>query len=158
MQYRVRQEFFSLNERFTVNDGNERPRFQVESLPFSPQKTFCVYDVQGLECLQARMNLFQFTGEFRFYRCDREIGVITQKFPAFLHQFSMEILGKRWTIEGNIFGNTFSIFEGNTAIGRVEKDLFRIRDVYTLTSYIDRYDVYLLASLLCIDYWVHPKR
>ncbi len=67
MQYMIRQKIFSLGDKFTVKDENERDVFIIKSQLLSFGKKLRIFDLNENEVCYIEQQLFKFMPQYNIY-------------------------------------------------------------------------------------------
>lgn len=145
----IKQKVFSLSEKFTVTDEQEKPCYYVEGSFFKLPKHFSILDTQ-----------------------QREIGRITKKTMALFPKFFVEVDGNdrmtlkkelsflksRYTIsaqdieiQGNWWDMDFTVSAQGKEIAKITKRWFSWGDTYEVTILDETMERLIISLVIAID-------
>lgn len=145
----IKQQVFSIGEKFTVMDEDQRPRYFVKGSFMKIPKTFRIEDEQG-----------------------REISLITKKFISLLPKFFVEMNGKEAieiskqlsffkakysisaediTVDGNWWDMDFEVSQKGRKVAEINKRWISWGDTYEITILNEDLEELIISLVIAID-------
>lgn len=144
-QLYIKQKVFSLSEKFSIKDEQERDVYFVEGSFLKIPKTFSVLDAEQQEIALITKKTFSFRPTF-FVEVDGQEAVTIKKEFTFLKpRYAIEAAGIE--VQGNWWEMTFDILRQGEVIGSVSKEWFSWGDSY-LVQVLDEGLEHLVISLV----------
>ena len=94
MELYMKQKVFSLNDKFTIKDGEGNDKYKVEGEIFTLGKKLHVYNMEEREIAFIEQKLMTFMPKFFVYVNGEKIIEIVKKFTFLKPKY--EIIGKDW--------------------------------------------------------------
>ena len=157
MQYIIRQKIFSLGDKFTIKDENERDAFIVKSQLLSFGKKLRIFDLNEYEICYIEQQLFKFMPQYNIYINGEMIATVKKKFALFKNDFEILSDNANYYVEGEFFAHEFRIFNDRKMIGQVSKKLLSLTDTYGVQIDDDEDQVLVLALAIVIDMVCHDS-
>lgn len=149
MKLLIRQRVFSWTDSYDVYDENENPKYFVKAEFFSLTHQLHVYDRNQAEIGVVRQQLFQFLPQFVVERNGQIIGKIQKKLTFFKPEYRVDFMG--WQVEGDFWGWNYNVYQGNSKIMNITKELFHWGDTYVIEFADPADEVMGLLLVIAID-------
>ena len=148
-QMYFRQRFFSWFDSYDIYDETGNPLFIVKGeLAWGHQLR--VYDAEsGRELGLVKQRVLALLPKFEFYTFGDYIGSIQKAFTLLFQNYRLDYRG--WQVEGDCFGWNYSVYENDTEVIGVSKELFRLTDTYRIQVWRDEDLLPALLVVLAID-------
>ncbi len=147
-KYYINQKF-SLKDRFTILDEEQRDVFMAEGQFLSIGKKITLSTMAGEELLLIREKVWTFLSQYDFFIGDELICEMKQEFTFFKKKY--KIVTPPWRIEGDIWALNYEIIEGSRVIARIQKKWFSWMDAYEIDIFEEDYTELLLGIVIAID-------
>lgn len=157
MRYIVRQKIFSIGDKFTIKDENERDVYIVKSQILSFGKKLRIFDLNEYEMCYIEQLLFTFMPQYNIYVNGEKIAQVKKKFALFRNDFEILSDNANYYVEGEFFAHEFRIFNDRKLIGQVSKKLLSLSDTYGVEVDDDENQVLVLALAIVIDMVCHEN-
>ena len=129
MKLLFKQRFFSWFDSYDIYDEEGNTLFKVEG-KFALGHKLEICDRNGTPIATLREKVFSFLPKFEIYIGDEYIGAIVKNFSLFRPSFSVDFMD--WTVKGDLFEWDYSIYNGESNVATVQKELFNFTDTYTI--------------------------
>ena len=154
--YQIKQKYFSLKDKFSIDNADGQPAFYVEGKLISIGRQLTMTDTTGSQVAYIKQKLPTLMPTFEIYVQDTLVVTVRQKLglrPKF------ELQGVGWTVQGNWTAHEYDIIDaGGLAQGHVSKKWAAIADTYTVQTPDNAPDVEVLAVVIAIDMAVSSGR
>lgn len=80
MRYLIREKIFSISDRFTINDEDNRPCYEVVGKILSFGNKLNLYDMLGNNNIYIEQKIFRFLPEYIIYKNGSIVGRINKEF------------------------------------------------------------------------------
>lgn len=157
MRYIVRQKIFSIGDKFTIKDENERDVYIVKSQLLSFGKKLRIFDLNEYEMCYIEQQLFTFMPQYNIYVNGEKIAQVKKKFALFRNDFEILSNNANYYVEGEFFAHEFRIFHDRKMIGQVSKKLLSLSDTYSVEVDDNEDQVLVLALAIVIDMVCHEN-
>ena len=149
MRMLFEQKLFSWFGSYNIYDENEDVLFTVKG-KLAWGHELHIYDQIDREIAVVREKIFRLLPEFEFYVNDEYCGRLKKKFRLFRNDYDLDFFG--WQVEGNFTGWDYEIYDASGSRAAViSKELFHLRDTYTIDVENDEDALYALMVVLAID-------
>lgn len=148
MRLIFKQRIFSWFDSYDIYDEQGNTVFTVKG-QLAWGHCFKVFDAYGREVAVLKEKLLTFLPAFEIYIAGGYVGKIKKEFTFFKPVFDLDFNG--WRIEGDIFEWDYSVYDGNSRIMTVSKQLLNWSDTYVIDVYDDRNALGGLMVALAID-------
>jgi uncharacterized protein YxjI len=163
MRFIVNQKYWTIGDRFYINDDQGRAWFSVEGKIFTIGKKMTLFDNAGAEVYFLKQKLFSLTGRWELIQNSNVKGLFRRRvFNApFSRVYFIESENFKYKIKGNVFAFNFRIYDlnnGNAEVATISKKILKIRDTYVVDVPDNNLDpTPFLVSALIIDATHHKK-
>ncbi len=151
MKYLVREKIFTIADKFTIEDVEGYPQYEVVGEIFTFGNKLRLYDMNGNEIIYIEQKLFRFLPEYYIYKNGRQLGMIKKEFTFFKPQFIIESSYGDLTIEGDIFCHEFNILKNGMIIAQISKKWISFSDTYSIDIIEGEDDPFILAIVITLD-------
>lgn len=145
----IKQQVFSIGEKFTVTDENQNPRYYVEGSFFQIPKTFLITDEQGREVSTITKKVFSWLPKFFVEMDGKEMVEITKELTFFKAKYHISADGL--SVDGDWWDMDFVVNRGSETLAEIHKKWFTWGDTYELKIYDDAYEAMILSIVIAID-------
>ncbi len=149
MKYYMKQQPFSLRNRFTIKDESERDILTVEGELFSWGAKLHVYDPNGKEIAFIRQKVPSLRPRYFIEVNGHEIGCVVQRFAFIGTRFDID--GLDWAAEGQFGAHSFTVSANDRTIMTVRKAWLTWGDSYELDIASKEYSLAAICVMLAID-------
>lgn len=149
MKLYIKQQVFTLGDRFDVYDEYQRSVFHVEGEFLKLVDKLHVYDTYGVEVAYIEGVLFSLLDRYKVYVRGNQYTEIEKQFTLFRPKYEFHGIG--WTVDGDFWGHDYSIYNEDNLLATIHKKWISFGDFYELDidDTIDAVNV--LAVVLAID-------
>ncbi|UTE78467.1 LURP-one-related/scramblase family protein [Rossellomorea sp. KS-H15a] len=148
-QLYIKQKVFSLSEKFTVKDQDERDVYYVEGSFMKVPKTFSIMNQDRDEVALITKKVLSFLPTF-FVEVNGEEVVTIKKELSFLKaKYSIDSAGIE--VEGNWMDMDFQVLHQGKVVGEVGKKWFSWGDSYRVQVLEEEMETMILALVIAID-------
>ena len=148
MKLLLKQKLLSFLDSFNVFYEDDSIAYTVKSR-IALGKNMFVYDANGNNVAQLKQKVLKFLPTYEIYKEGTYMGCVKKKLTLFSPEYILDYKG--WSIEGDILGWNFSIYDNGTRIMSVEKELLNLTDTYTIDIADDANALEGLLIALSID-------
>lgn len=145
----IKQKVFSLGEKFTVKDKQERDAYYVEGSFMKIPKSFSIMNKDRKEIGLITKKVFSFLPKFFLEVNGKEILTIEKEFTLFKARYSID--GEGITVNGNWIDMDFEILQHGKVIGSVSKEWFTWGDSYKVEVLDDKLETIVISIVIAID-------
>jgi len=163
MRFIVNQKYWSIGDRFYINDDQGRAWFSVEGKIFTIGKKMTLFDNAGNEVYFLKQKLFSIAGKWELIQNSNVVGTFRAKIfhSPFRRVYFIESENFKYKIRGNFFAFNFRIFDvnnGNAEVATISKKILKIRDTYVVDIPDNNLDPSpFIAGALIVDAKHHKK-
>jgi uncharacterized protein YxjI len=160
-RFQMRQRFFTIGDRFFIENERGERAFRVESKILRVRTTLKFQDIQGNDIYKIQEKLAR-------VRDTMNIEDANGRVVAKVHNALITPLRDRWKISipggedlmtrGNILNHEYKIERGGFTVAVVSKRWFRIRDTYGVEVANSEDALLLLAITVVVDMMAHEGR
>lgn len=156
-RFKMRQRFFTIGDRFFIEDERGDRVFQVENKVLRLRRTLNFQDLQGNDVYKVQEKVAHIRDTMEIEQEGRVV--------AKIHNTLMTPLRDRWKIDipegetlmarGNILNHEYKIFRGEQMIAVISKIWFMVRDAYSVDVREGEDALLVLAIVAVIDNMSH---
>lgn len=158
MKYLVRQKIFSFSDKFTVNDENGRPHYQVVGKLLTLGNKLNLYDMEGNHKIYIEQKLFRFLPEYIIYKGENILARVKKEFTFFKPRFHIESQYGDFTLDGDIFAHNFNIIKNGRVVAWISKKWISFSDTYSVDIDDNEDQAFILALVIVIDQVFHDNK
>ncbi|RNF39904.1 LURP-one-related/scramblase family protein [Planococcus salinus] len=148
-QLYIKQKVFSLSEKFTVRDEQERDVYFVEGSFLQIPKTFSIMDTERHEITVITKKTFSFLPTFFVEVEGQKAVTIKKEFTFFKQRYAIEAEGI--DVQGNLWDMDFEILQNGEVIGTVSKEWFSWGDSYRVQVLNEEMEHFVISLVVAID-------
>lgn len=148
MKLLLKQKLLSFLDSFNVFYEDDSIAYTVKSR-IALGKNMFVYNANGNNVAQLKQKILKFLPTYEIYMDGTYMGCVKKKLTLFMPEYILDYKG--WSVEGDILGWDFSIYDNGTRIMTVEKELLNLTDTYTIDIADDANALEGLLIALAID-------
>ncbi|WP_370574732.1 LURP-one-related/scramblase family protein [Methanomethylovorans sp.] len=159
-RFKMRQRFFTIGDRFFIENEQGDKVFQVENKVLRLRKTLNFQNLQGNDIYKIQEKVARVRDTMDIEKDGHTV--------AKVHNALITPLRDRWkisvsdgedlTAKGNILNHEYKILRGDQVIGSVSKAWFRVRDTYGVDVSDNEDALLVLAITVVIDSMAHEGR
>lgn len=150
MKLRIRQRVFSWTDSYDVYDETGEARYEVRAKLFSLGHQILVYDKRtGEQVGSIHEKLLSFLPRFEIVVNGNSLGNVSKEFRFFRPRYHVDYMD--WSVDGDLMGWDYQVYQDNREIMTIEKELFRWSDTYVLTYNDPKNELPGLLLVLAID-------
>ncbi|MCC5890871.1 MAG: LURP-one-related family protein [Alkalibacterium sp.] len=156
MRLFIKQQVFSLNDKFSVKDENEADRFYVEGQFMALGKKLRVYTPNHQEVLYIEQQLWKLLPEYDLFSGEDKVATIKKEFDFFKNNYTIH--GPDWNIEGSITAHDYVIKSQGKIIADINKKFLSWGDTYEIIIHDESQLHLLLGIVIVIDCVISASR
>ena len=160
-RFQMRQRFFTIGDRFFIENERGERAFRVESKILRVRTTLKFQDIQGNDIYKIQEKMARVRDTMNIEDANGQV-------VAKVHNALITPLRDRWkisipggedlTTQGNILTHEYKVERGGFTVAAVSKRWFRIRDTYGVEVASGEDALLLLAITVVIDMMAHESR
>jgi len=152
MIYRIKEEFWSIGNDFTITDAEGRLRYRVDGRAFSWGDDLTLEDPDGREVARITQKLFSLVPRYRIYIGGEFFAEVVKEWSWFKRNFTLDVPGPNdYSIEGSFWLHEFQFHRGRRVAARVSKKMWDWTDSYGVEIDEGEDDVPILCACIVID-------
>lgn len=151
MRYIIKEKIFTIGDRFTIEDEQGYPKYEVTGEIFTFGNKLRLYDMNGNELIYIEQKLFRFLPEYNIYKGGNLIGRIKKELSFFKPYFTIESSYGDLVIEGDIFHHDFNILKNGKVIAWISKRWIALSDTYSIDIVEGEDDSFILSIVITLD-------
>ena len=148
-QLYIKQKVFSLGEKFTVKDQQEKDVYYVEGSFMHIPKTFTIMNAAREEVALITKQFFSFLPKFFVEVNGREVLTIKKELSFFKAHYTIDAAGIE--VLGNWWDMDFQVLQHGEVIGKVSKEWFTWGDSYEVQILKEEMETIVVAIVVAID-------
>lgn len=145
----IRQKVFSIGEKFTVVDEDQRPRYFVKGSFMKIPKTFRIEDEQGNEVSRITKKVISLLPKF-FVEMDGKEAIEISKHLSFL-KAKYSISAEDLKVEGNWWDMDFEVSQKGRKVADINKRWISWGDTYEITILNESLEELIISLVIAID-------
>ncbi|WP_152656095.1 LURP-one-related/scramblase family protein [Oceanobacillus sp. CFH 90083] len=145
----IKQKVFSLSEKFTVKDQQEKDAYYVEGSFMRIPKTFSIKNIQGEEVALITKKPISFLPKFFVTVHGQEALTIKKKPSFFKARYTIDATSIE--VHGNWWDMNFQVYQQGELAGKVSKEWFTWGDSYKVQALKEEIETSLIALVVAID-------
>ncbi|PFG03362.1 LURP-one-related family protein [Bacillus sp. es.034] len=148
-QLYIKQKVFSLSEKFTVKDQEEKDTYYVEGSFMRVPKTFSIMNTSREEVALITKKVFSFLPKFFVEVNGQEVLTIKKEFSFLKARYSIDAAGIE--VQGNWLDMDFQVLHNGRVVGEVGKEWFSWGDSYRVQILDEKMETIIIALVIAID-------
>ncbi|WP_201713063.1 LURP-one-related/scramblase family protein [Rossellomorea arthrocnemi] len=148
-QLYIKQKVFSLSEKFTVKDQDEKDVYYVEGSFMKVPKTFSIMNQDKEEVALITKKVLSFLPTFFVEVNGQEVVTIKKELSFLKAKYSIDAAGIE--VEGNWMDMNFQVLHEGRVVGEVGKEWFSWGDSYRVQILEEEMESVILALVIAID-------
>jgi uncharacterized protein YxjI len=148
-QLYIKQKVFSLSEKFTVKDQEEKDTYYVEGSFMRVPKTFSIMNTSREEVALITKKVFSFLPKFFVEVNGQEVLTIKKEFSFLKARYSIDAAGI--DVQGNWLDMDFQVLHNGRVVGEVGKEWFSWGDSYRVQILDEEMETIIIALVIAID-------
>ncbi|WP_080875439.1 LURP-one-related/scramblase family protein [Oceanobacillus timonensis] len=148
-QLYIKQKVFSLNEKFTVKDQDEKDVYYVEGSFMRVPKTFSIKNAEGKKVALITKKTLSFLPKFFVEVNGQEVFTIRKELSFLKARYTIDAAGIE--VRGNWWDMNFQVYQHSEIIGEVSKEWFTWGDSYKVQVMEEEMETSLIALVIAID-------
>lgn len=156
MRLFIKQQVFSLNDKFSVKDENQVDHFYVEGEFMTLGKKLRLFRSDHQEVIYIEQQLWKWLPEFDLFSGDEKVATIKKDLALFKNNYTIE--GPDWEIEGSITAHDYVIKSQGKVIADINKKFLSWGDTYEIIIHDDSQLHLLLGIVIVIDCVISASR
>jgi uncharacterized protein YxjI len=148
-QLYIKQKVFSLSEKFTVKDQEEKDTYYVEGSFMRVPKTFSIMNTSRDEVALITKKVFSFLPKFFVEVNGQEVLTIKKEFSFLKARYSIDAAGI--DVQGNWLDMDFQVLHNGRVVGEVGKEWFSWGDSYRVQILDEEMETIIIALVIAID-------
>ncbi len=145
----IKQKVFSISEKFTVKDHQEKDIYYVEGSFLRLPKTFSILTPKREEVALITKKMFSFLPKFMVEVNGQEILTIKKEFSFFKARYSIDAAGIE--VRGNWWDMDFQVLQHGIVVGEVSKKWFTWGDSYSVQIQDVEMETIVISIVVAID-------
>ncbi len=158
MKYYIKQKVFSLKDKFTVKDANDKDVYQVQGKVFSLTNKLELLKMDGSQALNAKKKLFRFLPLYNIYSPHDDELAEVKRLLAFKPKFLVTVGNTEYNVEGTLFAHTFQIYKDEQEVASITKKVVSFGDTYEIDILDENNKELFLFIVIIIDQIVHENK
>jgi len=148
-QLYIKQKVWSLSEKFTVKDQQEKNVYYVEGSFMQIPKTFSIINTKREEIALITKKVFSFLPKFFVEVNGQEVLTIKKEFSFLKARYTIDAADIE--VHGNWWDMDFQILQHGERIGIVNKEWFTWGDSYKVQVLNEEMEAIIIALVVAID-------
>ncbi|WP_249870816.1 LURP-one-related/scramblase family protein [Oceanobacillus saliphilus] len=148
-QLYIKQKVFSLSDKFTVKDQQEKDVYFVEGTFMQVPKTFFIRNHASDEVARITKKVFSFHPKFSVQVDGQEVLTIKKEFSFFKARYTIDSAGIE--VHGNWWDMNFEVYQHGEVVGKVSKEWFTWGDSYKVQVLNEEMETLVIALVVAID-------
>lgn len=150
MRLYIQQRVFAWTDSYDVYDETGEARYEVKSDFLSLGHQIHVYDKRtGGEVGSIHEKIMVLRPKFQIVIGGQPLGSVRKEFTFLRPKYEVDYRG--WTVEGNILGCGYQVFDGSREVMTITKTFFSLGDAYGLDYENPADEIAGLLLVLAID-------
>lgn len=156
MIYKIKEEFWSWGDDFSITDLEDNDCFYVKGIPFSWGNNLSFQDVDGIEIAHISQKMFNLSPKYAILIGGEPYAHLIKEFKWFGLSFTLDVPGPNdYSIDGSFWNHEFVFKKFDKIVAKVSKKAFSLTDSYSVDIIGEGYDVEILSACIIIDQIVY---
>jgi len=148
-QLYIKQKVFSLSDKFTVKDQQEKDVYYVEGSFMKVPKTFSIMNTAREEIALITKKVLSFLPKFFVEVNGQELLTIKKELSFFKARYTIDAAGI--DVHGNWWEMDFEVLQNGEVVGKVTKEWFTWGDSYKVQILDEEMETIIIAIVVAID-------
>lgn len=157
MLFKIRQKIFSFGDAFTITDGEDLERYQVQGKVFSLGNKLTLCDMTGKPIYYIEQQLMRLMAEYHIFQEDRKVATCKKRFTLFSSKFDIISEHGNYEVEGHPLDYRYKIYRDGQLVATVDKQFFSFSDTYGVQVTDSEDEAFILSLVIVIDQVVHDN-
>ncbi len=157
MKLYIKQKVFSIGDKYDVYDEYGNVYFNVKSEIFTIGDKLHLYDLQNQELFYIRRRITFLCARYEIYRGSQLCAEIQQEFRFFKAKLDISSTYGNYSIEGDLWARSFTIYRDGFPVGGVEKKFLSWSDTYEMNIAENEDCAFFAALVIAIDNCLHNE-
>ncbi len=145
----IKQKVFSIGEKFTVTDEDQKPRYFVTGSFLKIPKTFRIEDEHGHEVSRITKKVISLLPKFFVEINGQEAIEISKQLSFFKAKYS--ISAEDVTVDGNWWDMDFEVSQKGRKVAEINKRWISWGDTYEITILNEALEELIISLVIAID-------
>jgi len=145
----IKQKVFSIGEKFTVTDEDQKPRYFVTGSFMKIPKTFRIEDERGHEVSRITKKVISLLPKFFVEINGQEAIEISKQLSFFKAKYS--ISAEDVTVDGNWWDMDFEVSQKGRKVAEINKRWISWGDTYEITILNEALEELIISLVIAID-------
>ncbi|QFT89654.1 hypothetical protein FIU87_13415 [Bacillus sp. THAF10] len=145
----IKQKVFSLSEKFTVKDQQEKDVYYVKGSFMEIPKTFTIMTADSKEVAHITKKVFSWLPQFKVEVDGQEVLTIKKEFSFLKARYTIDAAGIE--VNGNWWDMNFEVLKHGDTVGKVGKEWFTWGDSYKVEVIEEEMETIIIALVVAID-------
>ena len=158
MIYRIKEEFWSWGNDFTIRDEAGNDVFRVDGKAFSWGDKLSFQDIAGRELAHISQKLLSLKPRYRIIRNGSVFAEVVKEFSWFRQKFLLDVPGPNdYEINGSFWQHEFFFLRAGQQVASISKSRWAWTDSYGVEIIDGEDEVSILCTCIVIDQVLHDK-
>lgn len=145
----IKQQVFSIGEKFTVKDSSGNIRYRIQGSFFKVPKSFSIENARGIEIASITKKMLSLLPVFNVKIHGQEMIKIKKELSFLKSKYSVSARGLN--IKGDWWDMDFDIQKNGKRVGSVQKKWFTWGDSYEVSVFDESLEEIIIALVIAID-------
>jgi len=158
MRYVIRQKIFSFADKFTINNEDGRPMYDVVGKFFTLGDKLNIYDMDNNHLIYIEQKIFRLLAEYILYENNEMVARVKKQLSIIRPRLNIDSIYGDFTIDGNVLRYNFDIKKNGNVVASIRKKLLSLTDVYTIDIDDSEDQAFILSLVIVIDQIFHHNK
>jgi uncharacterized protein YxjI len=160
MLYKIKEKFWSIGDKFTIFDEQDKEKYYVIGKAFSWGAKLSFQDIHNNELAFIEQKLLSWKKRYNILIDGQVFAEITKEITWFKKKFRMDIPGPNdYTIDGSFWNHEFVFTrDSGQQVATVSKKMWSWSDSYGVEVVEGENDVAILCACIVIDQVIDDER
>ncbi|MEM9417740.1 MAG: LURP-one-related family protein [Planctomycetota bacterium] len=159
MNYRIKEQFWSWGDDFTITDEHGVDRYRVDGQAFSWGDKLSFQDMAGRELAFISQTLLSWKPRYQIMIGGQMFAEVVKEFTWFNKKFTLDVPGPNdYAIEGSFWAHEFAFTRSGRVVATVSKNAWGWTDSYGIHIVDGEDDVAILCACVVIDQVLHDDK
>ena len=152
MIFRIREQFWSFGDSFTITDEHGKDCYIIQGEAFSWGNKLSFQDTRGNELAYISQKRMSFKPRYEIYVRGRLFAEVTKEFSWFTKKFILDVPGPNdYSIDGSFWKHDYCFSRKSGCVATVSKDIWGWTDSYGVKIDDGEDSVSILCACIVID-------